>query len=60
MLTVEERAELVVKFEAVARLSKNLAGGGLDHALRVLIQRETVQREFYVALNSCTNWDVNA
>jgi hypothetical protein len=56
MLTVEERHEIIQAFESVAALSKGLAGGGIDHALRVAIIRENTLRGFYEVLNTCTDW----
>ena len=56
MLTIEERADLIAAFESVACLSRNLAGGGIDHALRVAIIREERMRAFYETLNACSDW----
>lgn len=57
MLTVEERHELIQGFEAVQAIARNTSPG-IDGALRGAIEREAVAREFYAALNRCTDWGV--
>lgn len=58
MLTVEERHEIIARFENVAAMVKIPAGIGLDKSLILAVDRENRLREFYQSLNACTDWGV--
>lgn len=64
MLTVEERHEIIQKFErAVSCLRESVDAHRQEHALDAQFARaiatETVQREFYAALNAATDWGLH-